>query len=83
LPRVEQLEQLIRYSEERGTNRVIGHSIPHLKQEKASLDVAAVLDALPHQEGERPGSVAVRVGRRQGQATARQGRKEKASPRTV
>jgi hypothetical protein len=62
LPRAEQLEQFIRYSEERATNKVIRRSIPQLKK-KASLDVVAVLDALQRQEARQPGSVAVRVGR--------------------
>lgn len=65
LPRAEQLDQFIRYSEERATNNVIRRSMPQPKQEKVSLDVVAVLDALQHQEAERPGSVAVRVGRHQ------------------
>jgi hypothetical protein len=64
LPRAEQLEQFIRYSEERATNKVIRRSIPHqAKEKKACLDVAAVLDALQRQEARQPGSVAVRVGR--------------------
>lgn len=63
LPRAEQLEQFIRYSAERATNKVIRRTIPQPKEKKASLDVVAVLDALQHQEAHRPGSVAVRVGR--------------------
>jgi hypothetical protein len=63
LPRAAQLEQFIRYSEERATNRVIRRSIPQPKEKKASLDVLAVLDALQCQEARQPGSVAVRVGR--------------------
>jgi hypothetical protein len=63
LSRSEQLEQFIRYSEERATNKVIRRCIPQQKEKKASLDVAAVLDALRHQEAQQPGSVAVRVGR--------------------
>jgi hypothetical protein len=63
LPRAEQLEQFIRYSEERATNKVIRRTIAQPKEEKASLDVVSVLDALQHQEARRPGSVAVRVGR--------------------
>jgi hypothetical protein len=63
LSRVEQLEQFIRYSEERATNKVIRRSIARPKEEKTSLDVAAVLDALQQQEVRQPGSVAVRVGR--------------------
>jgi len=63
LPRAEQLEQFIRYSEERATNKVIRRTIAQPKEEKASLDVVSVLDALQHLEGRQPGSVAVRVGR--------------------
>jgi hypothetical protein len=63
LPVAEQLEQFIRYSEERATNRVIRRSIPQPKDKSASLDVVAVLDALRHQEAQLPGSVPVRVGR--------------------
>jgi hypothetical protein len=63
LPRAEQLEQFIRYSEERATNKVIRRSIARPKEEKTSLDVVAVLDALQQQEARQSGSVAVRVGR--------------------
>ena len=63
LPRAEQLEQFIRYSEERATNKVIRQSIARPKEEKISLDVVTVLDALQQQEARQPGSVAVRVGR--------------------
>ncbi len=63
LPRAEQLEQFIRHSEERETNKVIRQSIARPKEEKTSPDVAAVLDALQQQEARQPGSVAVRVGR--------------------
>ena len=63
LPRAEQLEQFIRYSEERATNKVIRESIARPKDEKISPDVVTVLDALQQQEARQPGSVAVRVGR--------------------
>jgi len=63
LARVEQLEQFIRHSEERATNRVIRRSIPHPKEKKDSLDVVAVLDTLHRQEAQQPGSVGVREGR--------------------
>jgi hypothetical protein len=63
LPRAEQLEQVIRHSEERATNKVIRRSIVRSKEEKISPDVVSVLDALQHQEVQRPGSVAIRVGR--------------------
>ncbi len=63
LPRAAQLEQFIRYSEERATNRVIRSCMPQPKEKKASLDALPVLDALKCQEARQPGSVAVRVGR--------------------
>lgn len=63
LPKTQQVEHFIRYSEEHATNKVIRRSIPQPKKEKASVDVVAALDALQHMEAQRPGSVAVRVGR--------------------
>jgi hypothetical protein len=63
LPRAEQLEQFIRYSAERATNKVIRRSIPKPKEKEARLDVVLVLDALRCQEARQPGSAAVRVGR--------------------
>jgi hypothetical protein len=63
LPRAEQLEQFIRYSEERATNKVIRQSIPRPKEETISPDVVTVLDALLQQEARQLGSVAVRIGR--------------------
>ena len=63
LPKAEQLEQLVSYSEERATNKVIRRSIPQQEEKKASLDVPAVLDLILRQEARQPGSVAVRVGR--------------------
>ena len=63
LPRAEQLEQFIHYSEERATNKVIRESIARSKEEKFSPDVFSILDALQHQEARQPGSVAVRKGR--------------------
>jgi hypothetical protein len=63
LAQAEQLEHFIRYSEERATNKVIRRTIPKPKEQKASLEVVAVLDALQSQEARQPGSVAVRVGR--------------------
>jgi hypothetical protein len=56
LPRAEQLERFIRYSEESATNRVIRRSIACPKEEKIILDVVTVLDA--HGTRRRqPGSV--------------------------
>jgi hypothetical protein len=63
LPRADQLEQFIRYIEERATNKVIRGCIARPKEEKIRPDVVTVLDALQHQEARQPGSVAVRVGR--------------------
>jgi hypothetical protein len=64
LPRAEQLQEFIRDSEERATNKVVRRSVPQPKEKKASLDVVAVLAALQRQEARLPGSVAIRVGRR-------------------
>jgi len=63
LPMAEQLEQFIHYSTECATNEVIRRCIARPKEEKTSLDVVAVLDALRRQEVRQPGSVVVRVGR--------------------
>jgi hypothetical protein len=62
LPKAEQLEQFIRQSEDRETNKVIRRSVTRSKKDKISPDVAAVLDALRRQEARQPGSVAVQVG---------------------
>jgi hypothetical protein len=61
LPRAEQLEPFIRYSEDRATNKVIRRVIPQPKEQKTSLDVVSVLDAVQRQEARQPGSVAVRI----------------------
>jgi len=63
LPRADQLDQFISYSEDRATNKVIRRSIARPKKETISPEVGTVLDALQHQEARQPGSVAVRVGR--------------------
>jgi hypothetical protein len=63
LPRAEQLEQFIRYSEDRATNKVIRRSVAQPKEKQASLDVDAILDVLKQQQAQQPGSVAIRVGR--------------------
>jgi hypothetical protein len=63
--RAEQLEQFIRYSEERATNKVIRRSIARPKEETTSLHAVTVLNALQQQEVLQPGSVVVRVGRHQ------------------
>jgi len=59
----EQLEQFIRYSEERATNKVIRRSIARPKEEKTGPHAVTVLNALQQQEVLQPGSVVVRVGR--------------------
>ena len=63
LPRAEQLEQFVRYSEERATNKVIRRAIRRPEKIESSLDVVSILEALQHQQSQQPGSVAVRVGR--------------------
>jgi hypothetical protein len=63
LPQGEQLQEFIRYSEDRETNKVIRRSITRSKKQRISSDVAAVLDALQQQEVRQPGSVVVQVGR--------------------
>jgi hypothetical protein len=63
LPKTEQLDRIVRYTEERATNRVIRRFIPRPKEEKTNLDVDAILDLLRQREAGHPGSVAVRVGR--------------------
>ena len=65
LSRAEQLEQFIRYSEERATNNVIRRSIARPKEEKTGPHAVTVLNALRQQEVRQPGSVVVRVGRHQ------------------
>jgi len=63
LPRTEQLERFIRYTEESAINKVIRRSIPRPKPGKTTLDVASILGVLVHREAHQPGSVAVRIGR--------------------
>ncbi len=50
LPKAEQLEQFIRQSEDRETNKVIRRSVTRSKKDKISPDIAAVLDALQRQD---------------------------------
>jgi len=65
LPKSEQLERLIRRSEERETDKVIRRSIAHPKEQTIGADGATILDALRQQEARQPGSVVVRLSRRQ------------------
>jgi hypothetical protein len=62
-PRAEQLEKLIRFSEERAIKKVIRQTIARPREEKASPDIISVLNALQQQELRQPGSVVVKVGR--------------------
>ena len=60
------MEQFIRHSQERATNKVIRQSIARPKEDKSSSPhVVTVLTALQQQEVRQPGSVVVRVGRHQ------------------
>jgi len=56
LPRAAQLEQFIRYSEERATNTVIRRSIACPQEEKISLDVVTVADRSLYEVLEEMGS---------------------------
>ena len=60
-PRAEQLEQFIRWSGERATNKVIRRYIAHPKDTTVTPDVRTVLDVLKQQEDRQPGSVVLRV----------------------
>jgi hypothetical protein len=63
LPRGEQLEQFIRYSEERAIRKVIRQSVSRPRREKPNPNLSAVLETLRLQETQHPGSVVVQVGR--------------------
>jgi hypothetical protein len=63
LPKAEQVEQFIRYSEERATTKVIRRSIARPKDEKIILDVIALLDVIQRKETRQPGSTSIRFGR--------------------
>ena len=63
LPRAEQLEQFIRHSTERATNKVIRRAIGGPILVNASTDLPSVLEALRRQEAREPGSVAIRLSR--------------------
>jgi hypothetical protein len=65
LPRAEQLEEFVRYSEERATNKVIRQAIAQPKKQLTTPDALTVLAALQQQEGQHPGSVDLKVGQRQ------------------
>jgi hypothetical protein len=61
LPRGEQLEQFIRYSEDRATRKAIRHCLAAPRKDDLSLDPGAVIEALRRQEGPNAGSVLVRI----------------------
>jgi hypothetical protein len=63
LPPIKQLEEFIRYSEERATNKVIRQCVAVPEVGRIVPPVVTVLDALQQQEARQPGSVAVRIGR--------------------
>ncbi len=61
LPRGEQLEQFIRYSEDRATRKAIRHCLAPPRKGDLSLDPGAVIEALRRHEAPRAGSVLVRI----------------------
>jgi hypothetical protein len=65
VPRGQQLEQFIRYSEERATRKVIRQSVSRPRREKTSPNLSEVLETLRQQEARHPGSVRVQAGRLQ------------------
>jgi hypothetical protein len=63
LPKPVQLEQFVKHSEDRATNKVIRGAIRPPKDQQGNLDVIAILKLLLCGEGQKPGSVPVRLGR--------------------
>ena len=63
LPRLQQVEEFMRYSMENETSKIINHTIARLAIKKTKPDLIAVLDALRQQEARKPGSVVIRPGR--------------------
>jgi hypothetical protein len=63
LAKIEQLEQFIRYSEERAITKVIRQSIARSKDEKIRPDVVRLLETIQRHETQRPGSVDIRFSR--------------------
>jgi hypothetical protein len=63
LPKAEQFERFIRYTEDRAISKVIRLSIARPKDEKIGPDVVTLLDTIQCRETQRPGSVAIRFGR--------------------
>lgn len=61
LPWAEQLEQFIRYSEERATSKAIRRCLAPQRKDDVSLDPGTVIEALRRYEEPRAGSVLVRI----------------------
>ncbi len=61
LPQAEQLEQFIRYSEERATNTVIRRCLAKPEKDEIGLDPNTILEALHSREKLRSGSVVLRI----------------------
>ena len=59
--KAEQLERLIRQSEDREIGKVIRESVRSPREEKINPDVVTTLEALLQQEARQPGSVEIRV----------------------
>jgi hypothetical protein len=66
LPHSEQLEEFIRYSEERATSKVIRRCLGQARKSEISLDRDSVLEALNRREQLRSGSFSVRIVRTKG-----------------
>lgn len=60
LPHAEQLDEFVRYTEERATNEVIRHCLVQRRKGEIGLDAATVLEALHRREELRSGSVLIR-----------------------
>jgi hypothetical protein len=61
LPRTEQLEEFIRYSEERATSKVIRRCLVPTRKDDIRLDVETVLEALCRRKEIHRGSVLIRI----------------------
>jgi hypothetical protein len=61
LPQSAQLEEFIRYSEERATSKIIRRCLGKPRKSEISLDSGTVLEALHNREELRSGSVLVRI----------------------
>lgn len=61
LPKVQQLAEFVRYSEERATRKVIRHSLRGLKKKEIMPGTVVALEALQRMEAEHPRSVVIRL----------------------